>query len=64
MERFSKNEFSTENFCTKLNRSDPILMRLSSWFLLRNMSLNIQKTQFQMHFLGFSDYQDFHARIH
>ena len=64
MERFSKNEFSTKNFGTKLNSLKPILMGLPSSFLLRNMSLNIQKIQFQKLFLESSDYQDFHARIH
>ena len=64
MERFSKDEFSTEYFGTKLNSSNPIFMRLSSCFLLRNMSVNIQKTQFQKHFPESSDYQDFHARIY
>ena len=64
MEKFWKNEFSTEWFCTKLNSSNPIFMGESSRILLSNMSLNIQKTQICKHFLETSDYQDFYARFH
>ena len=64
MKRFSVDQFSTEYSWTKMNSSNPILMRESSRFLLSNMSLNIQKTQFCKQFLESSDYQDFHARLH